>query len=51
MYSDYYLIGGVIIYLICVGCCAYQYSNYERKCPSCLQCISKEDEEYSLINV
>lgn len=53
MYSDYYLIGGVITYLIFIGYCSYHYSTYEGECkwPSCLQCIGKDDDEYSLINV
>ena len=48
--SDYYLIGGVILYLIFIGCCAYSCSNYEDKWPTCLQCLSKEKDEYTLIN-
>ena len=50
MISDYYLIGGVIFYLIFIGFCSYLYSNYECKCPTYLQCLSKEEEEYTLIN-
>ena len=52
MYSDYYLIGGVIIYLMLTVYCSYRYSTYDGcKCPSCFQCLSKDDDEYTLINV
>lgn len=54
MYSDYYLIGGIITYLIFIGYCSYRYSTYQGECkyPSCFQCLSKDDDdEYTLINV
>ena len=43
MISDYYVIGGCVLYIILVGVCAYYCSNYKNKC--------EEEEEYSLINV
>jgi hypothetical protein len=52
MYSDYYVIGGCIIYIILVGICAYHCSNFEDKGQSCLLCFNKEEEdEYKRINV
>ena len=51
MYSDYYLIGGVIIYLICIGYCSYKCSTLNSVKPSCLTCFNSEDSEYKLINV
>jgi hypothetical protein len=50
MMNDYYLIGGCILYIIGVGCCAYRCSTYKKNQLRCLECLSSSEDEYVSIN-
>ncbi len=49
MLSDYYVIGGCVLYIIGVGFCAYRCSAYTNK-SSYLEHIYHENDDYKSIN-
>jgi hypothetical protein len=49
MLSDYYVIGGCILYIVGIGFCAY-HCSMNTKNPARLECLYSEKDNYETIN-